>query len=70
MNAITAARTAKAAAVAAFQNASSRTRKAALESLEDAEFALSVAIREYEQSVRAANPTVTQAEVMRVVSAA
>jgi hypothetical protein len=64
------ARTAKAAAVAALAKAAPRTRKAALEALEMAEIDLTIAIRNHEQAVRDANPTMTQAEVMQTVRAA
>lgn len=64
------ARTAKAAAVAALAKAAPRALKAALATLEMAEIDLTIAIRNHEQSVRDANPTMTQAEVMQIVRAA
>lgn len=67
---IAAAREAKSAALVAFQKAAPRTRKAAREALEMADIDLDIAIRNYEQTVRAANPTMSQAEVMQIVRAA
>ena len=64
------ARTAKAAAVAAFAKAAPRTRKAALAALELADMDLDIAIRNHEQAVRAANPTATEAEIQQIVRAA
>lgn len=64
------ARTAKAAAVAALAKAAPRTKKAALLALENAETDLAIAIRGYEQAVRAANPSATEAQIQRLVRAA